>query len=82
MASINITDRPSSSRNYTPKKFTKKKGGKAAKTETKVRKPVFKKNGKLPKLKDAKRKCFHCREQGHWKRNYPKYLEELKVKKT
>ena len=81
MASINIADRPSSSRNRAPKKFAKKKGGRAAKTETKVRKPVFKKNVKLPKLKDAEGKCFYCHEQGHWKRNCPKYLEVLKAKK-
>ena len=62
MAFINIIDRPSSSRNWAPKKFAKKKGGRAGKTETKVRKPVFKKNVKLPKLKDAKGKCFHCQE--------------------
>ena len=60
MASINIADRPSSLRNPTPKNFAKKKGGKAAKTETKVRKPVFKKNGKLLKLKGTEGKCFHC----------------------
>ena len=41
MASINIADRPSSSRSRAPKKFAKKKGSKAPKTETKVRKPVF-----------------------------------------
>ena len=65
MTSINITDRPNSSRNRTSKKFAKKKGGKATKTETKVRNPIFKKNEKLPKLKDAKRKCFHYQEQGY-----------------
>ena len=47
MASINIIDRPSSLRNHTLKKFAKKKGGKAARSEKKVQKPVFKKNWKL-----------------------------------
>ena len=59
MMSINIADRPNSSRNHTPKKFAKKKGGNAARSETKVQKPVFKKNEKLPKLKDTKEKYFH-----------------------
>ena len=36
MASVNIADRPSSSKNYSPKKFAKKKGGRSAKAENKV----------------------------------------------
>ena len=56
--SINITDRPSSSRNCTPKKFAKKKGGKAAKLETKVRKPVFKKKWETSKAQECKQKVF------------------------
>ena len=81
MASINSTDRASSLKNCAPKKFAKKKVGRTAKTEIKVWKPIFKKNVELLKLKDAKEKCFYCHEQGYWKKNYPKYLEELKVKK-
>ena len=59
MASINIADRANSSKNRAPKKFAKKKGRRTAKVENKVRNPVFKKNVKIPKLKDAKGKCFH-----------------------
>ena len=35
----------------------------------------------IPKDKKLKGKCFHCRVEGHWKRNYNKYLSELKDKK-
>ena len=40
-------------------------------------------NGKKnnPKDKKPKGKCFHCGVKGHWKRNYNKYLSELKDKK-
>ena len=58
MASINIANRPISSKSRALKRFAKKKGGRTAKAENKVRKPVFKKNLKLPKLKDAKKKVF------------------------
>ena len=83
---FNIADRPSSSRKRPAKKFAKKKIGaakeKVEKQNLKVQKPNFKKARKLPKLKDAKEKCFYCQEQGHWKKNYPKYLKELKAKKS
>ncbi|KAG8366348.1 hypothetical protein BUALT_Bualt17G0070500 [Buddleja alternifolia] len=32
------------------------------------------------KTKPEKGKCFHCGEDGHWKRNCPKYLASLPVK--
>ena len=51
MASINIACRPTSSRNRALNEFAKRKGGKVARTETKVQKLVFKKNRKLPKLR-------------------------------
>ncbi|KAA0053417.1 putative polyprotein [Cucumis melo var. makuwa] len=27
------------------------------------------------------RECYHCKKIGHWERNYPLYLEELKNNK-
>ncbi|KAK8506926.1 hypothetical protein V6N12_009238 [Hibiscus sabdariffa] len=49
-------------------------------------------NGKSkPKGKDALKpekgiskeaKCFYCEKSGHWKRNYPLYLEEVKKAKA
>ncbi|KAG8365049.1 hypothetical protein BUALT_Bualt18G0062600 [Buddleja alternifolia] len=32
------------------------------------------------KAKSAKGNCFHCKEDGHWKRNCPKYLASLPTK--
>ena len=34
-----------------------------------------------PKMAEAKGKYFHYHAEGHWKRNYPKYLESLRTKK-
>ena len=86
MASIKFSDGPSSSRNQFRKKFAKRKVNapkrKAAKYNPKIQKPSFKKIGKLSKPSNVKRKCFFYHELGHWKRNYPKYLEGLKAKKT
>ena len=31
---------------------------------------------------EARRKCFHCHAEDHWRRNYLKYLESLKTKKS
>ena len=38
-------------------------------------------NLKSKKKAADKGKCFHCNEDEHWKRNYPKYLVEKKVEK-
>ncbi|KAL1194887.1 Retrovirus-related Pol polyprotein from transposon TNT 1-94 [Cardamine amara subsp. amara] len=43
------------------------------------------KSGPSPKSKpgpSGKDKCHYCNGFGHWKRNYNKYLEDLKKKKT
>ena len=68
------------------KKFAKRKVNeperKAAKYNPKIQKPSFKKTGKLSKPNNVKGKCFFCHKLGHWKRNYLKYLEGLKAKKT
>lgn len=37
---------------------------------------------KNKKSSKPKGKCFHCNKDGHWKRNCPKYLPELKEKKA
>ncbi|KAK8680523.1 hypothetical protein V6N13_109466 [Hibiscus sabdariffa] len=61
--------------------------------EAKIKKKAKSKgNGKSkPKGKDALKpekginkeaKCFYYEKSGHWKRNYPLYLEEVKKSKT
>ena len=40
------------------------------------------KNKKSSKDSKPKGKCFHCNKDGHWKRNCPKYLAELREKKA
>src|SRR6266511_4131894 len=56
------------------------------KKSTKGRKGNFKKNGKQvatpvkkPKAEPKpETECFYCKGNGHWKRNYPKYLADKK----
>ncbi|KAK9019275.1 hypothetical protein V6N11_053801 [Hibiscus sabdariffa] len=57
------------------KKVAKSKG--SGKTKAKG-KNVLKPKGAISK--DGK--CFHCNKSGHWKRNYPVYLEEVKKAKA
>ncbi|TYK01209.1 gag/pol protein [Cucumis melo var. makuwa] len=62
---------PSSSGN---KKWKKKNGGQGNKANLAAAKTT-------KKAKAAKGICFHCNQEGHWKRNCPKYLAEKKKAK-
>ena len=69
---------PSSSSGRNNKKRKNTQGGSGA-HPNKGTKGKGKKNN--PKDKKHKGKCFHYGVEGHWKRNYNKYLSELKDKK-
>ena len=72
-SSILAMERTSSSK----RKSVRRKKAKSTKKQKKESK--LKKDG--PKAAKAKGKYFHCHAEGHWRRNYPKYLESLKIKK-
>ncbi|KAG6536895.1 hypothetical protein ZIOFF_001971 [Zingiber officinale] len=75
----NVVDKPNSSKGLKRKMAKSGKFGdkfKKTKDESKNNKPNYKKTEKKPKGK-----CFHCGVDGHWKRNYPKYLTKLEEKK-
>ncbi|KAA0035993.1 gag/pol protein [Cucumis melo var. makuwa] len=63
---------PSSSES---KKIQKKKGGKG-------KDPTVAAEGKRKTKVAIKGNCFHCNVEGHWKRNYSKYLAKKKEKES
>ncbi|RVW25356.1 Retrovirus-related Pol polyprotein from transposon TNT 1-94 [Vitis vinifera] len=65
-----VVEKASSSRNKKKRKVRNQKD----------KKKIQKKKRKVVEPK-PKGKCFHCNQDGHWKRNYKKYLDELKQKK-
>ena len=62
------------------KAFSSKKKRKTFVNKQKGKKRFHKKQRKTVESK-LKGKCFHCNQDGHWKRNCKKYLDELKQKK-
>ena len=62
--------------------FKRKSIGKKKTKSTKKQKKENKSRKKASKKAEAKGKCFHYDTEGHWRRNYPLYLESLKTKKS
>ena len=96
--SANVADRASSSKAKSPKRKAPASSGPGQASSSKGKGPAKeeknKKNksaenqkptkaNKCPKAQAlAKGSYFHCKEQGHWKRNCPLYLSELAAKKN
>src|SRR5215813_13567632 len=77
-----MMDRPKSGTEANVAESSKSEKMKKKSTGKPKGKAMKKKNKKSSKVSKPKGKCFHCNKDGHWKRNCPKYLAELKEKKT
>ena len=80
-AEPNVAETKASSSSNNKKKRKNNKGASIGRPKKKQAAPKAsdKKNGS--KEKKPKGKCFHCRVDGHWKRNCNTYLSELKENK-
>ncbi|XP_057993044.1 uncharacterized protein LOC131174028 [Hevea brasiliensis] len=72
----------SSGKTKKKKKNNKKKPSSALGPSNRVGKKSQTVKKKAEAAPTDKGKCFHCQKEGHWKRNYPEYLELVKNKKA
>ena len=80
-AETNVSETKASSFSNNKKNRKNNKGASAERPKKKQAAPKASDKKKGSKEKKPKGKCFHCRIDGHWKRNCKKYLSELKDKK-